>query len=128
LSASSSLKNAFLPNRSVDRTIALGLVAFWLAMAMLAWAASPFKTLPGPGEVWNALGGLWMQSGLSQELFTTLKLIAHALVLTVVISMAMSYATIVPLFRPLVEGISKLRFLGLGSGLVVPFTLITGGG
>jgi len=128
LSASGSLKNAFLPNRSIDRTIALGLVAFWLAMALLAWVASPWKTLPGPGEVWNALGALWMQSGLSQELFTTLKLIGHALVLTVVISMALSYATIVPLFRPLVEGISKLRFLGLGSGLVVPFTLITGGG
>ena len=84
MSASSPLKNAFLPNRAIDRSIALGLVAFWLATALLAWVASPFKTLPGPGEVWTALGALWMQSGLSQELFTTLKLIAHALVLTVV--------------------------------------------
>ena len=124
----SSIKNAFLPNRSVDKKTALALVVFWLALAMLAWVASPFKTLPGPGEVWDALGGLWMQAGMAQELFTTLKLITHALVLTVVISMSLSYATIVPALRPVVQAVSKLRFLGLGSGLVVPFTLVTGGG
>jgi NitT/TauT family transport system permease protein len=39
----------------------------------------------------------------------------------------LSYATVMPFFRPLVEGVSKLRFLGL-TGLVIPFTLITGGG
>lgn len=128
MSAATPLKNAFLPNRSIDRKIALSIVIFWAAMAVLAWMASPFKTLPGPGEVWEALGGLWMRSGMAQELFTTLKLITHALVLTVVISMALSYATIVPFFRPVVDFVSKLRFLGLGSGLVVPFTLVTGGG
>ncbi|HEU5058190.1 MAG TPA: ABC transporter permease subunit, partial [Kofleriaceae bacterium] len=32
-----------------------------------------------------------------------------------------------PFFRPVVEAVSKLRFLGL-TGLVVPFTLFTGGG
>ena len=75
----------------------------------------------------RALGALWMESGMAPELFTTLKLIFHALALTVIISLLLSYATVVPFFRPFVEGVAKLRFLGI-TGLVVPFTLITGGG
>src|ERR1700733_12109605 len=103
------------------------LVAGWLAAVLLAWIASPFASLPSPGEVWTALGSLWMNEGMAPELFTTLRLIFHALVLTVAISMVLSYASVLPVFRPLVEGVSKLRFLGI-TGLVVPFTLITGGG
>ena len=122
-----SLKNAFLPNRTVDKTTALVLVLFWLGLAIVAWVASPFASLPGPGEVWRALGNLWMEGGMAPELFTTLKLILHALALTIVISMLLSYATVLAVFRPMVEAVSKLRFLGL-TGLVVPFTLITGGG
>ena len=121
------LKNAFLPNRPVDRAMMLGLVAFWVAIAFLAWLAIPFATLPKPGEVWNALGSLWWQHGMGPELFTTLRLITHALLLTVIISLVLSYATVIAFFRPLVEAVSKLRFLGL-TGLVVPFTLFTGGG
>jgi len=121
------LKNVFLPNRPVDRAMMLGLVAFWIAIAFLAWLAVPFATLPKPGEVWHALGSLWWEHGMGPELFTTLRLILHALLLTILISLALSYATVIPFFRPVVEAVSKLRFLGL-TGLVVPFTLFTGGG
>jgi len=122
-----SIKGAFLPNRPVDRTMALALVAFWLVIAFLAWLAVPFQSLPRPGEVWSALGSLWWEHGMGPELFTTIKLIAHALLLTVIISMALSYSTVIAFFRPMVDAVSKLRFLGL-TGLVVPFTLFTGGG
>jgi NitT/TauT family transport system permease protein len=119
--------NAFLPNRSIDKTMAVGIVAFWVAVALIFWIASPFASLPSPNEVRHALADLWMNQGMAPELFTTLRLIFHALVLTVVISLLLSYATVLPFFRPLVEGVAKLRFLGI-TGLVIPFTLITGGG
>jgi NitT/TauT family transport system permease protein len=121
------LKNAFLPNRPIDRTMMLAILGCWLGLGLVAWIATPFASLPGPREVFAALGSLWNTQGMAPELFTTLKLIFHALFLTIVISLALSYATVLPFFRPLVEGVSKLRFLGL-TGLVVPFTLITGGG
>ena len=50
-----------------------------------------------------------------------------ALALTVVISLLLSYGTVLGFLRPVVAAVSKLRFLGL-TGLVVPFTLVTGGG
>jgi NitT/TauT family transport system permease protein len=101
--------------------------AFWAAIALVLWSASPWASLPGPGEVLRAFGSLWWQQGMGPELFSTLKLICHATILTVAISMVLSYASIIAFFRPLVEAISKLRFLGL-TGLVFPFTLLTGGG
>lgn len=122
-----TLKRIFWPNRAVDRTIFLALAAFWVGLGVLVWAASPWESLPGPGEVLSALRTLWWEHGMGPELFTTLGLIGHALLLTVIISLLLSYATVVNFFRPLVEAVSKLRFLGL-TGLVAPFTLMTGGG
>jgi NitT/TauT family transport system permease protein len=117
----------FLPNRVIDPMTALALVAFWVGTMLLVWLLSPFASLPTPREVLRALSTLWWKHGLGPELFTTIKLILHALGLTVVLSMLLSYATVVPFFRPLVAAASKLRFLGL-TGLVFPFTLVTGGG
>ena len=50
-----------------------------------------------------------------------------AAALTVLLLVSLSYLTVIPFFRPLVVAVSKLRFLGL-TGLVFPFTLLTGGG
>jgi NitT/TauT family transport system permease protein len=117
----------FLPNRAIDRKMALFLVAAWAGIGLLIWVMSPFATLPRPMEVWHGLSEVWWEHGMGPELFTTMKLIFHALFFTVVISLFLSYATVIAAMRPLVEAVSKLRFLGL-TGLVVPFTLMTGGG
>jgi NitT/TauT family transport system permease protein len=118
---------ALLPNRTVDGTIWTGLVVAWAVAALLAWAASPWETLPGPLEVAGALRTLWFEEGMGPELFTTMRLIIEALLLTVVLSLALSYASVIAALRPVVLAVSKLRFLGL-TGLVFPFMLLTGGG
>jgi NitT/TauT family transport system permease protein len=123
----SALTDAFRPNRALDAKTSGIVVVGWVLAALGVWFASPFKSLPTPVEIWRAVGELWWERGLGPETFTTMKLIGHATLLTIVISMLLSYATVVPVFRPLVEGVSKLRFLGL-TGLVFPFTLLTGGG
>ncbi|MEQ1504022.1 MAG: ABC transporter permease subunit [Myxococcota bacterium] len=123
----SPLARAFLPNRAVDGPIWAILVGGWVAAALLAWVLSPWETLPGPLEVLQALRGLWFEQGMGPELFTTIRLILHAMALTVVISLALSYATVIAALRPLVIATSKLRFIGV-TGLVFPFTLLTGGG
>ena len=83
--------------------------------------------LPGPGEVWHALGDLWWRGGLGPELFATLRLVAAGLAVSVVISFVLAYASFLPVVKPVVRALTKLRFLGL-TGLVFPFTLATGGG
>ncbi len=121
------LSEAFLPNRTLDRKTTGFIVVFWVVATFAVWLTMPFKTLPMPGDIWRALGALWWERGMGPQLFTTLRLIAHATALTVALSLLLSYLTVIPFFRPLVEGLSKLRFLGF-TGLVFPFTLVTGGG
>jgi NitT/TauT family transport system permease protein len=123
----SPLRAAFLPNRVIDKTTTGLIVVGWVCAALVLWLASPFKTLPTPGEIWHALGQLWWQQGMGPEIFATMRLIWHATVLTTIISLTLSYATVLPFFRPFVAAVCKLRFLGL-TGLVFPFMLLTGGG
>ncbi|MCU0686457.1 MAG: hypothetical protein MUF34_30125 [Polyangiaceae bacterium] len=125
--ARARLVEALQPNRALPPITALAIAAGWVFALLLAWVVSPFESLPKPLEVWRALGTLWWQHGMGPEMFTTLTLIAQATLYTVVISLALSYLSVVPVFRPLVEAASKLRFLGL-TGLVFPFTLAFGGG
>ena len=122
-----TFRNVFLPNRAISMTTALALIVLWAGGLLFAWIFTPYESLPMPREVWNAFGDLWWNHGLAPELGATLRLIFHALFLTVAIAMTLSYLTVVPFFRPLVVAVSKLRFLGL-TGLVFPFTLWTGGG
>jgi NitT/TauT family transport system permease protein len=122
-----SLVRALAPTRAVDARTSGFLVACWAAALAFAWAASPAATLPGPREVWIALGDLWWRGGLGPELFATLKLVLVATLVTLIASFSIAYASVIPLVRPLAGAVSKLRFLGL-TGLVFPFTLAPGGG
>ena len=119
--------DAFRPNRVVGSTTMLLLASFWVVAFLGIWLTSPFATLPKPVELWRALGTLWWEYGMGPEMFTTLRLIAHAVLFTVGISLLLSYLTVLPFFRPLIAAASKLRFLGL-TGLLFPFTLAFGGG
>ena len=121
------LHHVFLPNRPVSFSVGLALVVLWSLALLATWVLSPYATLPTPREVWAAFGDLWWHHGLGVDLGVTLRLIFHSLALTVAIAMTLSYATVVPLFRPVIVAVSKLRFLGL-TGLVFPLTLWTGGG
>jgi NitT/TauT family transport system permease protein len=118
---------AFSPAQAISRRTTAGLVALWSAAAIAIWLASPFATFPSLGEVWAALRELWWTGGMGPELWQTLKLITHATLITAALSLALAYLSVVRLFAPLVEALSKLRFLSL-TALVFPLTVITGGG
>ncbi|MGH9722766.1 MAG: ABC transporter permease [Bryobacteraceae bacterium] len=122
-----NLGEAFQPNRALSRTAMQIVIATQIALALLIWITSPFAALPKPLEVLNALGKLWMEEGLGQELWTSFAMNLKALALTVLISLGLSYLTVLPFFRPIAAAVSKGRFLGL-IGLTFAFTLMIGGG
>jgi NitT/TauT family transport system permease protein len=122
-----SLLAAFQPNRAVSPGAMKIIVAVQIATFLVIWLNSPFRVLPRPDEVLNALKNLWMNEGLGQELITSFKLNLEALLWTAIISLALSYLTVLPVFRPLVGAVSKGRFLSL-VGFTFVFTLLVGGG
>jgi NitT/TauT family transport system permease protein len=105
------------------RLLALGQAA----VALLFWWNSPLGVLPNPAEVAAALQHLWFEQGLGRELWVSFTMNLQALALTLLISLSLSYLTVVPFFRPVVAAVSKGRFLGL-AGLTFLFTLLLSGG
>lgn len=118
---------AFLPNRAISPNALRIIVAFQVALLLLIWINSPFKVLPQPLEVLRAFRDLWFNQGLSRELGTSFMLNVEALALSTLLSLALSYLTVLPFFRPVALAVSKGRFLGL-IGLTFVFTLMVGGG
>jgi NitT/TauT family transport system permease protein len=121
------LTSAFRPNRAISGTTLRFLILVQAGIFLLLWIVSPWKVLPRPMEVMQALGRLWQEEGLGIEIITSLGLNLSALFWTVVISLGLSYLTVFPFFRPLAQAVSKGRFLGL-IGLTLVFTLMVGGG
>jgi NitT/TauT family transport system permease protein len=118
---------AFSPNRVMSRT-ALRLIGLgWAALALALWSSSRVEVLPTPRAVLTAFRRLWMEEGLSRELWTSFSLNLTAIGYTTAISLVLAYLTVVPILRPVGTFISKLRFLGL-TGLTFLFTMLVSGG
>lgn len=118
---------AFSPNRVLSPGAMQILIAVQIAIALVIWLNSPYKVLPRPNEVLTALSNLWTQQGLGQDLIASYKVNAEALALTALISLSLSYLTVLPFFRPIASAVSKGRFLSL-FGFTFVFTLMVGGG
>ena len=116
----------FSPNKTLSRTTGLAMVAVQVALLFYFWCSSSFVFLPTPGETWDSLGKLW-QDGLGTELITSFQLNLQSIGVALLISLFLAYASVVPFFRPLVEFLSKLRFLSL-AGLTFFFTMATSSG
>ena len=121
------LANAFLPNRAVSRATMQLIIAAEALLFLLLWLNSPFKVLPRPMEVLGALRELWMREGLGPELITSFRTNLVALGWTALISLLLSYLTVIPVFRPVVSAVSKGRFLSL-VGFTFVLTLIVSNG
>ena len=124
---SGKLLSAFAPNRTVSKTSMRIIVVVQLLLVLAFWLTSPFEVLPQPLEVVTALKTLWFTQGLGRELGTSLALNVQALAITVAISLALAYLSVIPVVQPIVVAVSKGRFLGL-IGLTFAFTLMFGGG
>ncbi len=118
--------DAFLPNRTISPSVWKILLIGEAATALALWWFLPLQIIPKPGEVFHALSGLWME-GLGRELIISFLLNIQAILWTLLVSLALSYLTVLPAFRPIAAAISKGRFLGL-IGLTLIFTLTVGGG
>jgi NitT/TauT family transport system permease protein len=125
--AAGGFKNAFLPNRVVSAQVMRVIIVVQALIALVVWLTSPFEVLPTPMEVLSALRTLWFEQGLGPELMASFRLNIAALFLSLLISVGLSYLTVLAFMRPIVEAFTKGRFLSL-TGLTFVFMLLVGGG
>ena len=116
----------FSPNRVISKSIVRWMIGFQILFLFAVWVWSPTVFLPKPGEVYDALGEMWM-AGLGGELVTSFTLNLQAIALATVLSLLLAYSTVLPFFRPIITLLSKLRFLSM-VGLTFFFTLMASTG
>jgi len=121
------LKDAFSPNRILSPVSMQIIIGAQILVLLALWFGSPYAILPKPGEVISEFGKLWTKQGLGEELIRSFELNIKALLISAVISIGLSYLTVLPFFRPIITVLSKGRFLSL-VGFSVFFTLVLGGG
>jgi len=121
-----TFKHFFAPNQKLSSKT-MGILALSQAIfAIAVWWVSPQQLLPTPLEVFSAFGTLFTKDGLIVELWSSFSLNLEVIVLTLVCSLALSYLTVLPFFRPLAWFFSKGRFVST-VGLTFVFTMFTTG-
>lgn len=117
---------AFSPNRIVSKRVALGIVAFQIAVPMSIWIFGLSPVIPKPDEVFSAFVKLWRE-GLVVDLGSSFLTSLKAIIISSALSFLLSYLTVVYFFQFPAWVVSKGRFLGL-AGLTFLFTVTIGGG
>jgi NitT/TauT family transport system permease protein len=118
---------SFSPNRIISKAALRFIIVFQVAVLLVVWATSSYVFLPKPMDVWRAFVDLWSNEGLGQELIVSFLLNVQAMAWATVISLVLAYLTVVPFFQPIVNAVTKGRFLGM-VGLTFFFTVIFASG
>ena len=114
-------------NGRVTPTMRRAIVAFWVGLALLLWCFSPIRALPTPLEIAEAIREMHWENELVRNLGLSLKLNVYGLALATAISLPISYLTVLPLFRPLTQGVAIARYLPI-AGFSLIFMILFGTG
>ena len=119
--------NLLKPNGKISRQsfIAMGVIQ---AMFMVGyWTLGHSTYVPSPIEIYEAFIKMVKVEHLFTELYSSTTLAIQAVIITTIVSLTISYATVIPFFRPFAYVVSKMRFMSL-IGLSFLFTMMTSSG
>jgi sulfonate transport system permease protein len=114
----------FKPFEKINRQTFLILIGSQVAVALLLWQLTGGGLIPQPSKVADALGRMLTTVSFADNVLTSLLLTGQALFYSVLITMLISYASVIPFCRPIAHFIVKCRYLTL-TGLIFIFTLLT---
>lgn len=116
----------FIPNKTVSPMVKLIVASVWILGFISYWSLGVSDLLPTPTEIWSSFKELVVNEGLIGEMWTSMTLCFVAVIHTIIISLIICYATVLPIFRPIGFVVSKFRFASI-VGLSFLFTVIAGG-
>jgi NitT/TauT family transport system permease protein len=116
----------FTPNEIVKKPVAFTIIGLWIAVVLSFWAMADIAILPTPAEVTDGFTKVWLRGALIM-MFKSLNTSLQAIFFAVTIGLSLVYLSTIPIFRPIVSVIGKLRFLSL-SGVMIYFFFLTPNG
>lgn len=117
----------FTPNKKIDKSTFSLMLVGQILFVLFVWVFMTPDLIPRPLEILKAWGNLASTGGLIQDLYISLKLCFHALLIAVIVSVLIAYSTLLPFFKPMGFVASKARFLPM-IGLSFVFTLLSATG
>ena len=99
---------------NVGTFIRTNLSLLWLGLFLLLWIFNPIKALPFPSEVLHAFRQMWSAAGsqgMVYNIWVTLKLNIVGLLFSSIISLIVSYLSVIPLLQPFNKIVQWLRYL-----------------
>ena len=107
------------PNIPTSRKIYLLLITAWIVGFILLWQFEVPDEIPRPMAVLQAFPELWRRNVL-YDLAASYLLNVKALAISTIISLFLAYSSRFAVLKPMSQGVSLLRFLGLtGFGLLL---------
>lgn len=122
-----TLLGIFLPNKILNKKVFSSMVLFQIMAILIFWLFSNSPLFPSINDTYIAFKKLVVQDDLIAELLTSTLLCIQSLAIAIIISLLISYLSVIPFFKPLAFLVTKFRFLTL-VGLSFFFTLITHSG
>lgn len=89
------------------------------------WIYNLVRPFPSPSEVATALYNMWAKHQLLSHVWSTLKLNVVGLIYSSVISLAISYLSVIPIFRPFNSFVKLLRYIPFIGFTLIFFSLFT---
>jgi NitT/TauT family transport system permease protein len=119
-----TFKHAFLPYAPFSRSHLRLLFTVQAALAVCLWLGAAAASLPSPQDVARAWYHLAAHEGLLFELWESAKVLLLALAVSSVLALFIAALGTAPMFKPVAQLSSLLRFLGF-AGLTYLFMLVT---
>lgn len=104
------------------------IVIVWIVLFLLVWFFNPIKAMPYPSEVLQAFQRMWNapgSSGLVYNVYVTLKLNIVGVLISSVLSLAIAYLSVIPIFQPFNKFVQWLRYIPIVGFNMVFLTLFT---
>lgn len=122
-----ALRRIIKPNQPLSVRGWWVLSILWFAILTLLWEIWRAPTIPGFIEVGEALLGLFARRKFYDNLVASLTLNIKALGISTILALGISYLYAVPVLRPLVAFVGKLRFVMIAGLTYLAFQMFAGG-
>jgi len=115
----------FMPNRSILKRSTMFLVLGQVLFVLFFWQSFANALIPKPTDILDGFVSIWEKSFV-EEVKVSFILVIEAMLITTAVALIITYATVMPFFRPFGKFITKARFLGI-TGFSFIFTLWASG-
>jgi NitT/TauT family transport system permease protein len=109
------MKKIFKPFEDINSSNKVTIFTGWFIILIMIWVAASFgdtHLFPTPKQVLSGFHDLWNE-GLVVHIFSSIALCAHAVIISILVSLVFAYSSTIPFFKPIGVFITKLRYLPL---------------